>query len=119
MSPASGDSRRSWRGAPRGTLVRRSRNVWRYLLTAIAALLIGTALYLAWPSTPTRTVLLILSAEREERTEPLVPYVAGDRRALLDWAVAAAGKIHVQIPAQERRPSDRLRQGARAGPGRF
>lgn len=69
--------------------MRRSRNVWRYLLSAIAIGLVGLAIFWAWPRPVQRTLLLIVSSEREERTSPLVPYVAGDRRALLDWAAAA------------------------------
>lgn len=88
MAPASNDSRRSWRGSSRGAVVRRSRNVWRYLLTALAVFLIAFTVYWVWPKKEPRTALLILHATREDRTLPLVPYVAGDVRALLDWAVA-------------------------------
>src|SRR5262249_17527029 len=75
--------------APRGTLVRRSRYVWRWILSALSLLLIGVAIYWAWPRPLPRILMLVLTSDREERTLPLVPYVEGDREALLQWARAA------------------------------
>ena len=90
MSASAADAKRSWRGAPRGALVRRSRNIWRWLLSALALCLIGLAIFWAWPRPIPRTLLLVLSGDREERTTPLVPYVEADCQALLAWAAAAS-----------------------------
>lgn len=86
MSAAVSDGKRSWRGTPRGVVVRRSRNLWRVILSALAVAFIVAAVYLAWPRRESQLALLVLTAEREERTAPLVPYVAGDRQALVAWA---------------------------------
>ena len=74
--------------SPRGTLVRRSRHLWRWLLTGLALVLIVLAVLWAWPHPLPRTMLLVLSGAREERTLPLVPFVEGDCSALLDWRKA-------------------------------
>jgi len=86
---ASQEGKRSWRGAPRGTLVRRSRHVWRWLLSGLALVLVLFAVWWAWPRPLPRTMLLRLTSDREERTLPLLPYVEGDRQALLEWAHGA------------------------------
>src|SRR4029079_10104464 len=86
---ANPEGKRSWRGAPRGTLVRRSRHFWRWLLSGLALVMIAVAVYWAWPRPLPRTMLLMLTSDREERTLPLLPYVEGDRKALLAWAQGA------------------------------
>src|SRR5262245_8999820 len=94
-APATAEVKKTWRGAPRGTMVRRSRHLWRWLLSGLALCLIGLAVYLAWPRRLSRPVLLILTSDREERTLPLVPYAEGDSQALFDWARAA------KVPARQ------------------
>jgi hypothetical protein len=88
-APATTDAKQSWRGAPRGALVRRSRNIWRWILSILSLVLIAVAIYWAWPRPLPRILMLVLTSDREERTLPLVPYVDGDRDALLEWARAA------------------------------
>src|SRR6478672_8441330 len=90
MASATTNSKRSWRSPPRGGLVKRSRYVWRWLLSGLAIGLIAIAVYWAWPRPLPRTLLLTLSDEREERNIlPPVPLVAGDVAALQAWAQAA------------------------------
>src|SRR5262245_3105882 len=92
--------KRSWRGGPSGVLVRRSRHLWRVLLSALVVVLIGLAVLWAWPRPLPRTLLLVLTSDREERTLPLVPFSAGDSEALLAWARAA------KVPASHQQLSE-------------
>src|SRR5436190_21424216 len=94
-APASVESKRSWRSAQSGTLVRRSRHLWRWVLSGLALLLIVLAVVRAWPRPLPQTMLLVLSSPREERTLPLVPFVEDDCSALLEWAHGA------KVPAYE------------------
>src|SRR4051812_40725326 len=90
MPGAAIENRRSWRSPPRGGLVRRSRYVWRWLLSGLAIVLIGLAIFWAWPRRLPQTMLLVLSDDREERNIlPPVPFVTGDVAALQSWAEAA------------------------------
>src|SRR3954453_12174724 len=90
MATAATNNKRSWRSPPRGGLVRRSRYVWRWILSGLAIGLIGLAVFWAWPRPLPQTMLLVLSDDREERNIlPPVPLVAGDIAALQSWAQAA------------------------------
>lgn len=88
--PSAVDNKRSWRSPPRSGLVRRSRYVWRWILSGLALALIALATYWAWPRPLPQTMLLVLSDDREERNIlPPVPFVGGDIAALQNWADAA------------------------------
>ena len=60
MVDAAPEGKRSWRSPPRGSLVRRSRHVWRWILSILAISLIAFAVYWAWPRPDARTLLLVL-----------------------------------------------------------
>src|SRR3954447_5058884 len=96
---ASTESRRSWRSVPSGTLVRRSRHLWRWLLSGLALLFIIAAILFAFRQRP-QTLLFVLtgsSSGRDERTVlPLVPFVEDDRDALMDWAAGAKIPVCVE-----------------------
>src|SRR6187401_933859 len=90
MASAATENKRSWRSPPRSGLVRRSRHLWRWLLSGLAILLIGLAIYWTWPRRLPQTMLLILSDNREERNIlPPVPFAHGDMEALQHWAQLA------------------------------
>jgi hypothetical protein len=88
------DSRRSWRQPPSGALAQRSRYVWRWLLSGVLLLLLVAAAIWAWPRPVPRTLLLVLYGDRQERVLPVVPFVDGDREALIAWAEAAKVPHH-------------------------
>src|SRR5688572_16571336 len=80
------EARKSWRGGPQTNMVRRSRNVWRYILSGFALSLIGLMVWWLIPVRPPRVLLLTFSDLREDRhTIPPVPS-AKDIEALAEWA---------------------------------
>jgi hypothetical protein len=89
QSPSSvAEGRKSWRGGPPAKLVRRSRNVWRWILSGLAILLLGYWVWWAFAPRP-RLLLLTLGDQRQDRhILPPVPF-AKDIEALLGWAGAA------------------------------
>ena len=87
QSPASAQEvRKSWRGGPQTNMLRRSRNVWRYILSGFALSMIGLMIWWLIPVRPPRVLLLTFSDLREDRhTIPPVP-AASDVEALVEWA---------------------------------